>query len=76
MTRRLKQGAILFVVIFAAAQLIRPERTNPPTDQGHTFQAQGGTTSGVAAVLDRSCGDCHSNNTKWRWYSQVAPSPG
>jgi len=21
----------------------------------------------------RACGDCHSNNTKWPWYSSIAP---
>ena len=73
MKRRFAQAGILFVVVFAAAQLIRPERANPPTDRSHTFQAQAGTSSGVVAVLDRSCGDCHSNNTEWRWYSKVAP---
>jgi hypothetical protein len=25
------------------------------------------------AVLDRSCGDCHSNRTAWPWYTQIAP---
>jgi hypothetical protein len=28
----------------------------------------------VAAILDRSCRDCHSNNTRWPWYSHVAPA--
>ncbi len=27
----------------------------------------------VAEVLERSCGDCHSQATKWPWYSHVAP---
>ena len=28
----------------------------------------------VAAVLQRSCLDCHSNKTVWPWYSYVAPA--
>jgi hypothetical protein len=72
-TRRLKQAAAVFVVVFAAAQLARPERANPPTDASRTIQAHVGTQSGLAAVLDRSCRDCHSNNTVWPWYTQVAP---
>ena len=24
-------------------------------------------------VLDRACRDCHSNDTRWPWYSHVAP---
>ena len=27
----------------------------------------------VNAVLRRSCYDCHSNETVWPWYSQIAP---
>ena len=27
----------------------------------------------VRAVLERSCYDCHSNQTEWPWYSHVAP---
>jgi hypothetical protein len=25
------------------------------------------------AILQRSCWDCHSNETRWPWYSRVAP---
>ena len=27
----------------------------------------------VMVLLKKSCYDCHSNNTKWPWYSKVAP---
>jgi hypothetical protein len=27
----------------------------------------------VKTLFERSCGDCHSNQTKWPWYSYVAP---
>lgn len=73
MSRRLKQAGVVFVLVFAAAQLVRPERTNPPVNESRTIEAHVGTASGLAAVLDRSCGDCHSNNTVWPWYSQIAP---
>jgi hypothetical protein len=73
MRRRLKQGAVAFVVLFAAAQLVRPERANPTTDPTGTIQAHLGTTGGLVSVLDRSCGDCHSNETVWRWYTNIAP---
>src|SRR5262245_1364835 len=73
MSRRVKQVAVVFVVLFAAAQLIRPERANPPTDGSRTIQAHVGTASGLVAVLDRACRDCHSNGTVWPWYTQIAP---
>jgi len=72
-SRRLKQAAIVIGIVFAAAQLVRPERANPTTDATRTIQAHVGTTSELVAVLDRSCRDCHSNNTVWPWYTQIAP---
>jgi hypothetical protein len=73
MTRKLKQASVVFVVVFAAAQLVRPVRANPATDASRTIQAHVGTTTGLAAVLDRSCRDCHSNATVWPAYAQIAP---
>ena len=73
MAGRLKQASVVFIVVFAAAQLVRPERANPATDPTATIHARVPTTSGLAAVLDRSCGDCHSNNTAWPWYTDIAP---
>jgi len=72
-TRRLKQAAVVFIVVLAAAQFVRPERANPATDARRTIQAHVGTASGLVAVLDRACSDCHSNATVWPWYTQVAP---
>lgn len=73
MSRRLKQAGVALVVVFVAAQLVRPERANPPIDASRTIQAHLGTANGLAAVLDRACGDCHSNSTVWPWYTQIAP---
>src|SRR5204862_1987122 len=73
MGRRLMQAAVVGVALLAAIQLIRPNRTNPPTDPSRTIQAHAGTSSEIAAVLDRSCRDCHSNNTVWPRYTQIAP---
>ena len=30
-------------------------------------------TPQVRSLFMRACGDCHSNETKWPWYSNVAP---
>jgi hypothetical protein len=73
MKRGLELTAVIFVVLFVAAQLVRPERANPAIDTSRTIQAHLGTASGLVAVLDRACGDCHSNETIWPWYTQIAP---
>lgn len=73
MSRRFTQVAAGFAVVFAAAQFVRPERATPPIDARRTIQAHAGTASGVAAVVDRACRDCHSNETVWPGYTQIAP---
>jgi len=73
-SRRLKQAAVVLVIAFAAAQLVRPERANPAIDATRTIRAHVGTTIELASVLDRSCRDCHSNATVWPWYTHVAPA--
>jgi hypothetical protein len=60
---------IVLIVAFLAAQVVRPDRTNPPVDQAKVLQAP----ADVQAILDRSCNDCHSNRTQWPWYTNVAP---
>ena len=55
------------VAVLAAAQVVRFDRTNPPVS------ADIGAPADVAPVLRRACYDCHSNETVWPWYSQVAP---
>lgn len=74
MTTRWKRIAGACFVVFAAAQLIRPERANPATDASRAIQADAGSANGLVAVLDRACRDCHSNGTVWPWYTQIAPA--
>src|SRR3954464_4443173 len=62
---------IVLAVAFVAVQVVRPDRTNPPVQPAHSLLAK--TPPDVRAILDRSCRDCHSNDTRWPLYSQVAP---
>ena len=57
MNRRLKQTAIGLVGLFAAAQLVRPARANPPTDASRAIAAQPRTSSDLVIVLGRACGE-------------------
>jgi len=61
------------LALFAAIQLIRPARTNPPVDESQTIFARTQMTPQVATILNRSCVDCHSNKTVWPWYTNVVP---
>ena len=61
------------VAMLVMGQLIRPTKMNPPVAAGGEIQAQMAVDPAVDAIFSRSCNDCHSNNTVWPWYSNVAP---
>jgi hypothetical protein len=55
------------LAMLAVAQVIHFEQSNPPV----TADLQ--APPRVKDVLRRACYDCHSNETRWPWYSRVAP---
>ena len=61
------------LVLLVAIQLIPVAKTNPAVDSGKTLLTGNGVPAEVSEILQRSCQDCHSNRTKWPWYSHVAP---
>jgi hypothetical protein len=69
MKKWLRRIAIVLAVAFLAIQLYRPARTNPPADPQYALRAP----AHVQSILDRSCRDCHTNETHWPWYTNVAP---
>lgn len=69
----LKIIAVVLVLAFAALQFYRPDRTNPTVNPAETLEASTDLPSDVRAVLQRSCNDCHSNETSYPWYSNVSP---
>jgi hypothetical protein len=73
MRKLIKRSVIVFVILLVGIQVIRPARTNPPVDPSRTIDARAQLPPDVGAILDMSCADCHSNETSWPWYSQIAP---
>jgi len=65
----MKKALLILVALLGAIQLIRPDRTNPPVDTKIALHAP----EKVAKILKRSCYDCHSDETVWPWYSDIAP---
>ena len=64
-------GVILAgVVLFGLIQLIPygHNHTNPPVSQEVRWDSPQ-----TRALAVRACFDCHSNETVWPWYSNIAP---
>ncbi|MFN8459200.1 MAG: heme-binding domain-containing protein [Anaerolineae bacterium] len=60
---------ILGVIALIGIQFVPVERTNPPVVSEPKWDSPE-----TKALAERACFDCHSNQTKWPWYSQVAPA--
>jgi hypothetical protein len=68
------KGILVVVsIVFVGLQFVGPARINPPVDAAQTLHAKLPIPQEVRGVLDRSCWNCHSNETRWPWYSYVAP---
>ncbi len=74
MKKGLRWGVLVLVVALFGIQFIRPDRTNAPVDPSKEFAAQPGVDPSIAALLRRACYDCHSDETRWPWYSNLAPA--
>ena len=69
MKKLLQYISIALVLIFVAAQFVRPSFSNPPIDPAHELRAP----AEVQSIIDRSCNDCHTNRTRYPWYSRISP---
>ena len=58
------------MVVTALSVFTRPKRSS---EGGRPFLAGAQVDSNVLAILTRSCADCHSEDTRYPWYSYVAP---
>ncbi|MFG0256658.1 MAG: heme-binding domain-containing protein [Phycisphaerales bacterium JB043] len=72
-SKRSWRGRVILVVLgvvvlgLLAMQFVPVDRSNPEV----TMEVD--APEEVLAVLRESCFDCHSNETRWPWYSYVAP---
>ncbi len=60
-------------VALLAIQFIQPDIRNPPVVAAMDIQQVANPPADVKAVLKAACYDCHSNETRYPWYSRVAP---
>ena len=73
MRQAIKIIAVVLLVAFILMQFVRPDRNNPPVNPSEALKASVTVPADVEMVLARSCADCHTNETSYPWYAQVAP---
>lgn len=69
----LKYIGIVLLVAFVLIQFIRPEKNNGGIDNLQAFFEDTQPTREVAAILKTNCYDCHTDQTVYPWYNEIAP---
>jgi hypothetical protein len=62
-----------FAGIVLVAQLFQPSHSNPSSDSTLSLKNYKGIPPEVLSKFESSCFDCHSNDTRWPWYSYLTP---
>ncbi len=65
--------SVIVVAIVLVIQVIPVERNVSTVPPGQSFEKTEKVPANVAAILKVSCYDCHSNNTRYPWYSELQP---
>ena len=61
------------LVLLIGIQFIRPARNNSEQVSAAGFVRSFGVPDSVNRILQASCYDCHSNHTRYPWYSHIQP---
>lgn len=69
----IKKIFILLAFVLVVMQFFTIDKNNPPIDERKTFAAIVNPPADILKLLKDACYDCHSNETKYPWYTNVAP---
>ncbi len=69
----IKKIALALLLVFIGMQFYRPEKNTDTSDHLTAFLTETNPPNEVRLVLKQACYDCHSNNTIYPWYNNIAP---
>jgi len=69
----LKKITLGILALLLLLQLYRPARNKSEAAQTNDISQVYPVPAPVKTILDKSCNDCHSNNTKYPWYTEIQP---
>lgn len=73
MKKILKYIVIILLVALVVMQFIRPDKNIGGFEGITAFKNDTKPTEEVFMILKQNCFDCHSDNTKYPWYAEIAP---
>lgn len=68
-----KKIALFLILILLGIQAVRPNRATPKADPSKDFVKIYAGDKATEELFKQACYDCHSYETKYPWYSEIAP---
>jgi hypothetical protein len=69
----MKKLLIILLLVFAAAQVIQPDRKVPPAGEHDDLFATIKAPPEIQSMVIGACYDCHSYRTDYPWYAYITP---
>ncbi|WP_340063910.1 heme-binding domain-containing protein [Ascidiimonas aurantiaca] len=69
----LKKILVALLLVLIVMQFFRPKKNQSDVVPATDFLAVTNPTPEVQSLVKNACYDCHSNHTRYPWYSEVAP---
>lgn len=69
----LKKLLLVLLLIFVVAQFFGPEKNEGDLVSLNAFYEETNPSDNVKLILKEACLDCHSNITRYPWYSKITP---
>lgn len=69
----LKKILLLLLIAFVIAQFFGPEKNEGDLASVEPFLTETNPPEDVKLILKSACFDCHSNHTRYPWYSNITP---
>ena len=69
----MKKVLTFFLLLFFLIQFYRPYKNTTQSTQENNFLIRENVPQKIASIIKKSCYDCHSNNTEYKWYDNIAP---
>lgn len=68
-----KAGLLLVVFCFVVIQFFQPDRNQSGKVEGPDIHNSYAIPGNVSSIFKTACYDCHSNNSRYPWYSKIQP---
>jgi hypothetical protein len=74
MSKKIKKIGLVVLLLAIAIQFYRPHKNEQKETTTDDFLITEKAPNDIRSLLKTSCYNCHSNDTKYSWYDNIAPA--